>query len=199
MKLSRILIFLGSMTLLAAWIYGVGEFLPNSNILESKDNGYAIAPSGAKEIIIAGGSCRKISSTSATQYFIPTRTTAESSSFFANPPSGVTIGACVSCTSTHPACEGISCSLTTGTPSSANQAWAQWATSCGFTCNSGYSGPDCDAIIPRTCNFTSALDATSTYHPTYSWICEPAIDGQEVWKFTANMIGIYYKIKCICQ
>ena len=107
--------------------------------------------------------------------------------------------AMASCASPLPTCNGSGCTTNVGTPTSTNQTWSKWATSCGFSCNSGYSGPDCDPInIPSTCNFTHSLATSLTAHPTYPWICEPAIDGQEVWKFTAAMIGVYYKVKCIC-
>jgi hypothetical protein len=50
--------------------------------------------SSSKEIIIPDGTCRKITSTIGTQYYIPTYSQEDWNRFVANTPSGITIGYC---------------------------------------------------------------------------------------------------------
>jgi hypothetical protein len=72
------------------------QLFPNgvSGYVQSKDNGWVTPASTSKDITIWDGSCRRISSTSNTLAFIPTRTQAEWGSFSAHLPSGVSVGSC---------------------------------------------------------------------------------------------------------
>jgi hypothetical protein len=60
-----------------------------------------------------------------------------------------------SCNSIQPTCTTTGCTLTTGTPTSVNQAWSKDATTCGFACNANYSGTDCQT-------YTAPLPAWTT-------------------------------------
>lgn len=149
MKSSKSLISLAiGLVLLFSWsaLYSI-LYLPNSIIQERAFVGYATPINSEKEITLADGSCRKITSTTNTQYYIPTQTMGESSAFITNPPTGVSVGAC------------------------------------------GAAG---------ACHFSSSLETSTMYKVTYPWICGPSIDGQEVWKYTTDMLWIYYKVKCVC-
>lgn len=100
MKISRII----PVVLLSLWIiwgvlYAAGVQLPWWWLTESATNGYLSPTSGAnKDIALADASCMRITSTTNTRYFIPTKTSAESTAFQNNLPSGISVGACaVSC------------------------------------------------------------------------------------------------------
>ncbi len=265
MKFRLLLILTACLLMFSIWVVLAVVYLPNSSIIEQATNGYATPQASSKEIALVDTSCKKITTTTNTQYFVPTKTTVESSSFLANPPSEVTIGSCTpnstvcwtfscaarkqgtgynvacsnlfhdqvnlwatngflttaqrdqviidgntawqsscahlsdaiatmwsydmnatltsspvsgtfnlsteehatfwwctvdaqvlcpvanSCSSSLPSCNGTSCTTTTWTPTSTNQWWVNWATSCGFTCTNGYTGNNCE-IAPAACS-----------------------------------------------
>ena len=63
-----------------------------------------------------------------------------------------------SCASPLPTCNGSGCTTNVGTPTSTNQTWSRGATSCGFTCNAGYSGVNCEiAPIGGSCGTFSCF------------------------------------------
>ncbi len=118
---SRILIIF-AVIILSTWGVLAVLNLPNGVIPEQPSNGYATPINSSKQIVLAdaGASCRNITSSTSTQYFIPTRTTAESSSFLANPPNGITVDACAP---TGNVCWTFTCHAVRGTPWSNPNVW----------------------------------------------------------------------------
>ncbi|MBP9779978.1 hypothetical protein KBD33_05155, partial [Candidatus Gracilibacteria bacterium] len=71
------------------------EIFPNGTSgTQSQGAGWASPAISSKEITIWNGTCRKITSTTGTQYYIPTYSQAHWDRFVANKPSGITIGYC---------------------------------------------------------------------------------------------------------
>ena len=234
MKLRSLLIILVCFLTFSVWGVLAVLYLPNGNILESANNGYATPQTTSKEITLADGSCRNITSTTNTQYFIPTNSMGQSDAFIAHPPAGVSVGSCApqyscnwtrevirscasleqkyynnanlawdvpsgndpgwncllshswsywyhgistwspcidfwyqcrcstssnlnNCSTTFPSCNWTSCSLTTGTPTSVNQAWSTVGISCKINCTGGYTGNDC--LTPPVWNSCAASPA----------------------------------------
>lgn len=117
-----------------------------------------------------------------------------------------------SCSTSLPACSGAwACTTTLGTPTTANQAWSRGASSCGFTCNPGYSGIDCE-IAPSgwncgtfSCfaheqawgwdvacwnNFKSALTAwTASGYITPAQRTQIEADGDVSWDATCGQLA----------
>lgn len=61
-------------------------------------------------------------------------------------------GSANTCSTSKPSCDGTSCALTTGSPSSNNQTWVKGAVNCGFACTNGYTGANCEvAPVANTC------------------------------------------------
>lgn len=92
-----------SITLILSWLWfwavyatvNYNEFFPNSTTLsQSRNTGWASPVSSSKEIIIPDGTCRKITSTIGTQYYIPTYNQADWDNFRSHLPAGLTIGYC---------------------------------------------------------------------------------------------------------
>ncbi len=94
MKFRLLLILTACLLMFSIWVVLAVVYLPNSSIIEQATNGYATPQASSKEIALVDTSCKKITTTTNTQYFVPTKTTVESSSFLANPPSGVSIDVC---------------------------------------------------------------------------------------------------------
>lgn len=67
-----------------------------------------------------------------------------------------------SCSASVPCTNGVQCTLTTGSPTSVEQAWVANAANCGFTCKPGYSG--------LTCQTTSIANYCSVSRPCTSGI-----------------------------
>lgn len=72
------------------------------------------------------------------------------------------------CSLTTPVCSPSTCSLVTGTPTILNQSWVKNASSCGFTCISGYTWINCEIppSVPITGYFTSPVTVSSG---SYNW------------------------------
>ncbi len=115
------------------------------------------------------------------------------------------------CSSTLPACDGIGCTTNLWTPTSANQDWSRNSPNCGFTCNPGYSGVNCEiAPVGWNCgtfscfaheqawgwnvacwnNFKSALTAwTASGYITPAQKTQIEIDGNVSWDATCDQLA----------
>lgn len=91
------------MSLAIFWFFWViyaavnySELFPNGPAwyYQSQTNGWSTPASTSKDITIWDGSCKRITSTTNTLSFIPTKTQTEWNNFAAHLPSGVSIGSC---------------------------------------------------------------------------------------------------------
>lgn len=170
MKFRLLLILTACLLMFSIWVVLAVVYLPNSSIIEQASNGYATPQNNSKEIALADTSCKKITTTTNTQYFVPTKTTVESSSFLANPPSGVSVGSCapaVSCgwqltgprslPRTLPWCSSVTYgSCTTANSGAQIDCMDEWMGICNATnCSDGFRNTcECSASAPNSCSLS---------------------------------------------
>lgn len=159
--MKRFLQVILGLILLLAWIVGVlyaaGVALPWW-WTESATSGYLSPTSGSnKDIVLADSNCIKLTSTTNTRYFIPTKTSAESTAFQNNLPSWLSVWSCV--VPVDAICSGspFQCTVWVVDPNSKERE--------------PYNG------YPRGCTYTWTCDSTtggnSAYCNTTVWCFAP--------------------------
>lgn len=84
--------------------------------------------------------------------------------------------------------------FTTGVPTSVDQAWVQWASSCGFTCINGYTGNTCNTAPAPVCKWEEIPVAVFwwwTRNPdTTTTACTQSNNGQKSYYNGTTVVAI---------